>query len=77
MKTRSPTKYESSTLYAVNIDFDAASEDWKANKKSIGNSSYKYVCTKRGKNNKFCIFKCLPGEDYCRNHLKLFNKDRL
>jgi hypothetical protein len=77
MKTRSQTKYENSVLYAVNIDFDAASEAWKANKKSIGNGSYKYVCTKRSKNNKFCISKCLPGEDYCRNHLKLFNEGRL
>jgi hypothetical protein len=77
MKTRSQYKYENSALYAVNIDFDGASESWKANKKSIGNGSYKYVCTKRGKNNNCCISKCLPGEDYCRNHLKLFNEGRL
>ena len=73
MKTRSQTKYENSALYEVNIDFDAASEAWKANKKSIGNGSYKYVCAKRGKNNNCCIAKCLPGEDYCRVHLKMFN----
>jgi len=48
MKTRSQAKYENSALYEVNIDFDGASEAWKANKSSIGNGSYKYVCAKRG-----------------------------
>lgn len=76
MKTRSQTKYEKSAIYEVNIDFDAASEAWKANKKSIGNGSYKYVCAKIGKNNNCCIAKCLPGEDYCRTHLKMFNEGK-
>lgn len=71
MKTRSQTKYENSALYEVNIDFDGASEAWKANKRSIGNGSYKYVCAKL-KNNNMCIAKCLPGEIYCRTHLKMF-----
>lgn len=74
MKTRSQTKYEKSALYEVNIDFDAASEAWKANKKYIGNGSYKYVCAKRGKNNNCCIGKCLPGESYCKTHLKTFKE---
>ena len=73
MKTRSQTKYENSALYEVNIDFDAASEAWKANKMSIGNGSYRYICCKRGKNNNICISKCLPGEDYCKVHLKMFH----
>jgi hypothetical protein len=77
MKTRSQTKYANVTIYEVNIDFDAASEAWKANKKYIGNGSYKYVCAKRGKNNNYCIAKCLPGEDYCKTHLKMFNEGRL
>ena len=72
MKTRSQTRYENSALYAVNIDFDGASEAWKANKRSIGNGSYRYVCAKRGKCNNMCIAKCLPGEEYCRVHLKMF-----
>lgn len=72
MKTRSQTKCQKTTLYDVNIDFDAASEAWKANKRSIGNGSYKYICSKTGKNNISCIAKCLPGEDYCRTHLKMF-----
>jgi hypothetical protein len=73
MKTRSQTKYENLARYEVKIDFDAASEAWKANKKSIGNGSYKYVCAKRGKNNHFCSTKCLAGENYCRKHLKECN----
>ena len=48
----------------------------KANKRSIGNGSYKYVCCKKGKNNKTCNAKCLPGEDYCKVHLKMFQEDR-
>lgn len=77
MKTRSQTKQEKTAIYEVNIDFDAASEAWKANKRSIGNGSYRYVCCKKGKNNNTCIAKCLPGEDYCRTHLKMFNEGRL
>ena len=69
MKTRSQTKYEKSVLYEVNIDFDGASEAWKANKKSIGNGMYKYVCCKKTKNGNNCILKCLPGENYCKRHL--------
>ena len=55
MKTRSQTKREQLGKYEVNIDFDMASEAWKANKKYIGNGSYKYVCAKLGKNNKNCV----------------------
>jgi len=72
MKTRSQTKYETLTQYEVNIDFDGASKAWKANKMSIGNGSYTYVCAKLDKNNNYCIAKCLPGENYCRRHLKFF-----
>ncbi len=70
-------KYINQQLYQVNIDFDSASEAWKANKKSIGNGSYKYICAKRGKNNNCCILRCLPGEDYCKVHLKMFHEGRL
>jgi hypothetical protein len=71
MKTRSQTKSESRQLFEVNIDFDEASEAWRANKKSIGNGSYKYICAKRCKNNKFCAGKCLSGEDYCKTHIHM------
>ena len=72
MKTRSQTKKLEKMEYEVNINFDEASECWKSNKKSIGNGSYRYVCCKRGKNNNLCIKKCLPGEDYCSVHYKMF-----
>ena len=39
-------------LYEVNIDFDEASKEWRHNKKSIGNGSYKYICTQTVKNKK-------------------------
>ncbi len=71
MKTRSQTKYEKSAKFEVKFDFDAASEAWKANKKSTGNGSYKYICCKLGKNNGYCNRKCLAGENYCKTHLKI------
>lgn len=77
MKTRSQTKSENSPLYEVNIDFDEASEAWKSNKRSIGNGSYKYVCSKKGKNNNCCLTKCLPGEIYCKTHFTMFIEGRL
>jgi hypothetical protein len=47
MQTRSQTKHENTIpKYEVNIDFDEASSAWKANKKSIGNGQYKYICQK-------------------------------
>ena len=70
MKTRSQTKYETSAKYEVDIDFYGASEAWKANKKSIGHSSYKYVCQKYLKSGKLCDKKCISGEHYCKMHLK-------
>lgn len=76
MKTRSQTKIEKK-LFEVNIDFDAASEAWKANKRAIGNGSYKYVCTKRNKNNIFCNKNCLPGENYCKTHYKMYAEGKL
>ena len=72
MNTRSQTIYEQKAIYAVNIDFDGASEVWKSNKISIGNGSYKYLCGKKGNCNNICIAKCLPEENYCRTHFKMF-----
>ena len=79
MKTRSQTKpieltAPSFVKYEVDIDFDGASKAWQANKKSIGQSSYKYVCQKVGIRGTNCISKCLPGEHYCRTHLKMLTK---
>jgi len=77
MKTRSQTEQEKPTIYEVNIDFDGASEAWKANKRYIGNGIYKYVCCKKGKNNNTCIAKCLPGENYCKVHFKMFKEGKI
>ena len=66
MKTRSQTKCEQ---YDVIIDFDGASEAWKANKKSIGNGSYTYICSAKNKNGTNCATKCLRGEHFCKKHI--------
>jgi hypothetical protein len=39
-------------LYLVEIDFDAASAAWKANKVSIGNGEYKYRKVRKRKRKK-------------------------
>ena len=57
MKTRSQSKQE----LTVNIDFDDASLHWKANKKSIGNGQYTYICM-------MCKRVALPGCDVCKVH---------
>jgi hypothetical protein len=56
-------------LYEVNIDFDEASKAWKANKKSIGNGSYKYVCCGITKTGNKCNRQSLDFVDYCKTHL--------
>lgn len=56
-------------LYEVNIDFDDASRQWRANKKSIGNGSYKYVCSLT-KQNKKCNKVCHNQSEYCWIHRK-------
>jgi hypothetical protein len=70
MQTRSQTKYSKPDKYEVIIDFDGASEAWKSNKKSIGQSSYKYVCQHIYISKKVCNKKCIFGEHYCKVHLK-------
>ena len=77
VKTRSQSKKQKSAIYEVNIDFDEASKAWRSNKKNIGNGSYKYLCCKKNKNNNCCLSKCLPGENYCKTHLKMFNEGKI
>ena len=71
MKTRSQTKHEKvnekKQLYDVNIDFDAASEAWRSNKKSVGNGCYKYICTVE-KNGIKCGKTCYKQLEYCWQH---------
>ena len=45
MNTQGQTNYKKGALFEVNIDFDEASEAWRANKKYIGNGTYKYIKT--------------------------------
>ena len=66
MKTRSQCKR---VMYEVDIDFDAASAAWKSNKKSIGNGSYKYVCSV-SKNGTKCDKVCYKNTDCCWAHRK-------
>ena len=44
MKTRSQ-QTNKIQQFEVNIDFDDATKKWRSNKKSIGNGSYKYICS--------------------------------
>jgi len=53
----------------VEVDFDESSKAWKANKKSIGNGCYKYICTKLTKTGKQCKNDSLRGCEYCRFHI--------
>jgi len=51
------------------VDFDESSKAWKANKKSIGNGCYKYICIKITKNGKQCKNDSLRGCEYCKFHV--------
>lgn len=59
-------------IYSVHIDFDEASDAWRANKQSIGNGSFKYVCSKFLLiSNKRCGVKCAPESvEFCKRHYK-------
>lgn len=54
-------------LYEVNIDFDEGSRAWMANKKSIGNGHYKYICNIE-KNGIKCGNSCYKNLTYCWIH---------
>jgi len=73
MKTRSQTKQLTKEIqnvdFEVDIDFDGASEAWRSNKKSIGNGSYKYICSVE-KNGKKCGKSCYKELLYCWQHRK-------
>jgi hypothetical protein len=53
----------------VNIDFDDASKEWHKNKKSIGNSQYKYICTiVRNNKDEICNKVCYKNNETCWIH---------
>jgi hypothetical protein len=66
--TTTPRPVHSQPLFEVDIDFDAASEAWRANKKSIGNGSYKYICMAICKSGKPCSRKPIESDDFCKIH---------
>ena len=78
MNTRSKTKLTKQLkplehLFEVNIDFDDASKEWHKNKKAIGNSQYKYICSvvtnKNSKNKEtMCNKVCYQTLDKCWIH---------
>jgi hypothetical protein len=57
MITRSQTNITNQTqniTYSIDIDFDEASRAWNANKRSIGNGEYVYICGKQMRNGRIC-----------------------
>jgi hypothetical protein len=73
MITRSETKYEMNAKYAVDIDFDGASEAWKTNKILQGNRTYRYCCMAIDKER--CCRKIVSPYEYCRRHIYLTVKN--
>lgn len=74
MQTRSQSKANQIIEYEVNIDFDDASSCWHQNKKSIGNGSYKYICTILKKDQTMCGNICYKQLSCCWVHRKCGNK---
>ena len=70
MNTRSQTKYNTSTLYEVNIDFDEASIAWRSNKKQMDNGMFKYICCGITKTGNKCARNPLQNSEYCKIHMK-------
>jgi hypothetical protein len=72
MNTRSQTKKMNliinKDLYKVEINFDEASEAWRANKKCIGNGQYKYICLGKTKSGNQCKRESLKFCDNCKIH---------
>jgi hypothetical protein len=78
MQTRSQTKslqeQKGQPIYEVNIDFDDASECWRANKCHICNGQYKYICDIEIAKGKLCGNLCSKKLSTCWNHRKHNNK---
>ncbi len=55
-------------LYTVEINFDEAIDAWRANKKSIGNGHYKYICLQKTKSGNQCKRESLKFCDHCKMH---------
>jgi len=72
MKTRSQTKREQEVIprYTVEIDFDGASEAWRANKKQLPNCCYQYICGQITNSGKKCCRKPVGDTERCTIHKK-------
>ena len=72
MNSRSKVQYkltkQMANQIAVNIDFDDASKEWHKNKKSIGNSQYKYICSIITNKGKKCNKACYKNSETCWIH---------
>ena len=66
MQTRSQTKVIQE--YIVDIDFDTASLYWNANKKTLDNCCYKYVCGKQLTNGLFYKKSIYKNTNHCFIH---------
>ena len=60
--------------FDVVIDFDEASEAWRANKKPVGNGCYKYICSKETSSGNRCKREAIAGCDFCKIHRKTINR---
>jgi len=71
MNTRSKTRLLLQQLdFNFDFDFDHSSECWKANKKSVGNGCYSYICGFLLKNGNRCQRVPLKNKDLCCIHHK-------
>jgi hypothetical protein len=72
MNTRSQTKkinlIINKDLYKVEINFDESIDEWRANKKSIGNGQYKYICIQKTKFGNQCKRESLKFCNHCKIH---------
>jgi hypothetical protein len=59
---------QNTALYTVEINFDEAIDAWRANKKSIGNGHYKYICLQKTKTGNQCKRESLKFCDHCKMH---------
>ena len=75
MNTKTKIQLTNKQNLEINIDFDDASKEWHKNKKSIGNSQYKYICSIVTTNkSQICNKVCYKNTETCwihRNFLSL------
>ena len=58
-------------MFPVTIDFEEASKEWRKNKVSIGNGSFRYRCAHFSVNKQqFCKNKPVLSSPFCRFHYK-------